>query len=237
MRLLDLTLPTPAENLALDEALLLAAEGGAGAEVLRLWELPALAVVLGAGGSVAIDVNVAACEADGVPILRRASGGGTVLLGPGCLCFGLVLGYDRAPALDDIRASNRYVLGRVRNALRPVIGADLEGTSDLAVGGVKFSGNAQQRKRTHFLHHGTLLCGFDLGLLAKYLHAPERQPDYRRDRPHAEFVANFPATVTEVKRLLAAEWQAEGEYEPVPADAVRDLVAEKYSHEDWNRRR
>ena len=80
--------------------------------------------------------------------------------------------------------------------------------------GVKISGNAQQRKRTHFLHHGTLLCGFDLSLIAKYLNAPERQPEYRRDRPHAEFVTNLPATVAQVKRLLIAEWQPEGEYAP-----------------------
>ena len=130
--------------------------------MLRLWELPSLAVVLGAGGSVAIDVNVAACEADGVPILRRASGGGTVLIGPGCLCFSLVLAYDSAPGLEDIRASNRYVLGRVANALRPLVAARYEGTSDLAVHALKVSGNAQQRKRRHFFHHGTILCGFDL---------------------------------------------------------------------------
>jgi lipoate-protein ligase A len=236
MRLLDLTLPDPADNLALDEALLLATETG-GAEVLRLWELPAPAVVLGAGGSVAIDVNVAACEADCVPVLRRASGGGTVVIGPGCLCFSLVLSYDRAPGLDQIRASNRYILERVRNALAPVVAATLEGTSDLAVNEVKISGNAQQRKRTHFLHHGTLLCGFDLALIAKYLHAPERQPDYRRDRPHAEFVTNLSATVAEAKRLLAAEWRAEGDYGPLPWDAVRELVDEKYSRDEWNRRR
>jgi len=236
MRLLDLTLPDPAENLALDEALLLAAETG-DAEVLRLWELPTLAVVLGSGGSVAIDANVAACEADRVPILRRASGGGTVVIGPGCLCFSLVLSYDRAPGLDQIRASNRFVLNRTQHALAPIISANLEGTSDLAVNGVKISGNAQQRKRTHFLHHGTLLCGFDLALFTKYLHAPERQPEYRQNRPHAEFVANLPATVAEVKRLLVAEWQAEGEYEGVPLDSMRELVAEKYARDEWNRRR
>ena len=59
MDLLELTLPTPAENLALDEALLLEAESGAG-EVLRLWEWPAPAVVLGSGCKLAEDVDVAA---------------------------------------------------------------------------------------------------------------------------------------------------------------------------------
>jgi lipoate-protein ligase A len=172
-----------------------------------------------------------------VPILRRASSGGTVLLGPGCLCFSLVLGYDFAPGLDDIRTSNRYVLQRLSNALRPIVPAGLEGTSDLAVGGVKISGNAQQRKRTHFLHHGTLLCGFDLDLIGTYLHPPERQPEYRRYRPHAEFVMNLPATTSEVKHLLTAEWRAQDAYEPVPLDAAHRLVEEKYSRDNWNRRR
>jgi lipoate---protein ligase len=237
MRLLDLTLPTAAENLALDEALLVSAEEGTGGEVLRLWESPALAVVLGTAGSVSIDVNLAACEADGVPILRRASGGGTVLIGPRCLCFSLVLNYDRAPRLNEIPASNRYVLGRVVSALAPVLPAAVEGTSDLAAAGVKFSGNAQQRKRTHFLHHGTLLCGFDLALVSKYLNAPERQPDYRRNRPHAEFVTNLPISVEEAKRRLVVEWQSEGDYAPVPLEKVRELVAEKYARDEWNRRR
>jgi lipoate-protein ligase A len=237
MKLLDYTLPTAAENLALDEALLVAAEEGTGGEVLRLWEQPGYAVVAGSGGSVAIDVNVAACAAGGVPILRRASGGGTVLLGPGCLCFTLVLSYEHAPGLNDIRASNRYILARVSQALAPVVASAVEGTSDLAAGGVKLSGNAQQRKRTHFLHHGTLLCGFDLALVSKYLSAPERQPDYRRDRTHAEFIANVPATVDEAKRLLVAEWRPEGDYAPVPREKVRELVAEKYGREEWNRRR
>src|SRR5687768_15507648 len=97
MHWLDHTLPTPAENLALDEALLLEAEAGRAGEVLRIWEWPTPAVVLGAGGSIADDVNKPACAADGVPIARRASGGGTVLLGRGCLLYSLVLRYDRAP--------------------------------------------------------------------------------------------------------------------------------------------
>jgi lipoate-protein ligase A len=237
MHLLDLTLPDAAANLALDEALLLGAEESEGPALLRLWEQSTRAVIVGAGGSVAHDVNVAACEIDGVPILRRASGGGTVVIGPGCLCFSLVLPYDFAPALVDIRVSNRYILGRVAAALRPVATASFEGTSDLAVGGVKISGNAQQRKRRYFLHHGTILFGFDIEQLSTYLLAPERQPDYRRNRPHGDFVMNVPATSATLKQLLIAEWHAGCGYGDVPWESMHQLVAEKYSRAEWNRRR
>jgi lipoate-protein ligase A len=238
MTLLDISLTDPAANLALDEALLLAAEEGTAGEVLRLWEAPGYAVVVGAGGSLVIDVNTAACEADGVPVLRRASGGGTVVLGPGCLCFTVVIRTDRAPGLDLIQPSARYVLGRVSNALQSVVpDVTLEGTSDLAVNGAKFSGNAQQRKRRFFLHHGTLLAGFDLARVSRYLNPPERQPDYRRGRPHAEFVTNLPTDTGTLKRLLVAEWQPETDYNPIPLDRVRDLVAEKYGRDEWTRRR
>src|SRR5262245_61180745 len=85
MNLLDLTLPTPAENLACDEALLDAAEAGESDEVLRFWEPKQLFVVVGYANKVVTEVNVSACESCGVPILRRCSGGGTVLQGLGCL--------------------------------------------------------------------------------------------------------------------------------------------------------
>src|SRR5262245_8413172 len=146
MHFLDLTLPSFAENLALDEALLLERETGFGGEVLRLWEWPQLAVVLGAGCRFAQDVNEEACRAVGVAIARRSSGGGTVLLGRGCLVFSLVLAYDRSPALREIRPSCTYILDRVREALTG-LAPDIEvaGISDLAWAGRKFSGNAQQR--------------------------------------------------------------------------------------------
>ena len=47
MKLLDLTLDSPAENLALDEALLEQAEADGPQEVLRLWEPESPLVVMG----------------------------------------------------------------------------------------------------------------------------------------------------------------------------------------------
>jgi lipoate-protein ligase A len=230
--------PSLDANLALDEALLLAAEAGEGGEVLRFWEWPAHAVVLGAGGSVGIDVNEAACRADGVTLHRRASGGGTVLVGRGCLLFSLVLAYDRAAELRDVTASYRWILGRVRDALRPVAPVEFAGTSDLAWEGRKVSGNAQQRKARHLLHHGTLLYGFDLPAVACYLNPPEREPSYRAGRPHAEFVVNLPADAETLKRLLITAFGAEpGDVASQTLERVSALVAEKYSTDVWVHRR
>src|SRR5438445_7604092 len=121
MNYLDLTLPSVAENLALDEALLLEAEAGGSGELLRFWEWPTPTVILGAGSRLTEDVNQLACQADGVAIFRRSSGGGTVLLGHGCLCYSLILSYDRHAALREIHSSFRFILGRVLDALAPLV--------------------------------------------------------------------------------------------------------------------
>jgi len=238
MHLLQLTLPTLPENLALDEALLLAAEANTSGEALRLWEWPAPAVVLGSGGRLAEEVDEGRCRTDEVPIFRRASGGGTVLLGRGCLLYSLVLAYKRAPALLEITSSYVYILGRVRDALTALEpGIEKAGVSDLVLEGWKVSGNAQQRKRNFLLHHGTILYRFDLELIGRYLRQPARQPDYRRDRSHGEFVVNLPAGGNELGQRLGEHWQADTELQALPMEKVQELTLGKYTQPEWIRRR
>lgn len=237
MHWLDLTLPTLAENLALDEALLLDAEAG-GPEVLRLWHWPHPAVVLGAAGRIADDVDENACRNDNMPILRRSSGGGTVLLGDGCLLYSLILRFDRDPALSDLHASYRFILGRLQRGLQAhVPDVALDGGSDLTLGDRKFSGSAQQRKRTHLLHHGTLLYGFDFAPVCRYLRLPARQPAYRRQRAHADFLTNVPLTAEMLSAVLREAWQTVENLERWPSEITSTLVEEKYSQETWTRKR
>lgn len=237
MRLLDLTLPTLAENLALDEALLLEAETGCGGEVLRWWEWRQPAVVLGAAGRLADEVHEPACHADAVPIQRRASGGGTVLLDAGCLVYSLVLAYQRESALAHVGSSYRFILERTAQALGDQVpGLAPAGTSDLAIAGRKVSGNAQQRKRRFLLHHGTLLYAFDGSRVGRYLRQPLRQPVYRQHRSHEAFLTNLPIPAEELKLRLTRVWQADQSAD-WPASRVQELVATRYGTADWPRRR
>jgi lipoate-protein ligase A len=237
MQYLDPTLPSPAENLALDEALLLEAEAERMGEVLRCWELPAYAVIVGSGGSIAEEVNEAACTADGVPILRRCSGGGAVLLGPGCLCFSLVLSYERE-SIRDLRRSYVYILERIKQSLLPIApGVVLAGTSDLALGELKVSGNSQRRLSRFLLHHGTLLCGLDCSRMERYLPPPKRQPAYRQGRDHRSFMTNLPASSGTLRQALRRAWEAHGELADWPRSLTAELSRDKYTQREWTHRR
>ncbi len=180
MRYLDLTLPTAAENLALDEALLEEAEAGGGPnETLRLWEPRQTMVVVGRSSRIAAEVRTDACRELGIPVLRRPSGGAAIVTGPGCLMYALVLSYRLRPELRALSRTHQWVLGTLAAALEThVPGVRCCGTSDLAIDGRKFSGNSARCRRGHLLYHGTLLYDFPLRLVGRCLNMPPRTPDY-----------------------------------------------------------
>jgi lipoate---protein ligase len=249
---LDITLPTPAENLALDEALLDQAEQeSSDAEFIRLWESPQPFVVLGRSSRWDREVDESACGRLQIPILRRSSGGAAIVAGPGSLMYALVLSYKIRPELRDIRRAHTFVLDRLATSLcRLGFTVMRAGTSDLVIAGAaevhsplhnphathkKFSGNSLRAKRTHLLYHGTLLYNFDLALIETCLRPPPRQPDYRAARSHADFVTNLPATRGDLVRALKTAWPATGEIDDWPVVHVAALVEERFNQESWNR--
>jgi lipoate---protein ligase len=173
------------------------------------WETPSPAVVLGAFGRVSREVREVACVTDGMPVLRRRSGGGTVVVGPGCLAYGILLSLDRRPALRQVAASYRAILEPIASALA-VPGLAVAGTGDLALDGRKVGGSAQRRGRRTLLHHGTLLYGFDILLIERYLRRPPHEPAYRAGRSHAAFVTNLPLPRERLESAIHAAWPLGG---------------------------
>jgi lipoate-protein ligase A len=228
-------------NLALDEALLQAVEAGEVAPLVRVWEWPRLAVVLGASSHHAEDVHLEACQADGVPLTRRASGGGTVMLGPGALNVTIVLPVALAEGLESVDRAHAYVLERLAESLRGQgVPVDVQGSGDLAIGGRKCAGSAQRRLKRHFLVHTSILDMMDLTAIARYLAQPRRQPDYRQGRPHTEFVTNLnlgrPGLVAAIQAAWCAPRPETLGFAALPWTRAAALVAEKYSDPSWIRR-
>jgi lipoate-protein ligase A len=236
MRFLDLIFDSPAENLALEEALLDEAEAaGEPRETLRLWEPAAPLVVVGRSSKIAQEVRCDACQRDGVPVLRRASGGAAVVSGPGCLMYALVLSYELRPVLRAVDDAHRHVLGILAGALRPhVAGVRCQGISDLVLGDRKFSGNSVRCKRSHLLYHGTMLYDFPLEWIERYLCMPPRQPAYRQQRGHEAFVVNLPLDRAALREALSGAFQATEPCAEWPAERVADLVAQRYGRPEWN---
>jgi lipoate---protein ligase len=242
LRLLDRSFDAPEENLALDEALLDALQAGEGsggqpAETLRFWESPRPFIVLGRSGKVDEEVDRDACARAGVPILRRVSGGGTVVIGRGSMNFALVLSLARRPEHRDIRRSIHVIVTTIAEALAiegALSGLHLAGTSDLCWGEWKVSGNAQRRTRDALLHHGTMLYDLDVQLMASLLREPPRQPAHRAARRHLDFVRNLPLSAEAIKRALAHAWGAIAQNDAQAPPAVASLVARKYANPRWN---
>ena len=236
MKHLDLTLPSPAENLACDEALLDACEENDGEEVLRFWETSETFVVVGYANKIAAEVNVENCRARQIPIFRRCSGGGTVLQGRGCLNYTLILRIAENSATASISSANKFIMERNREAIEALFKSQISvrGHTDLAIAGRKFSGNSQRRKKNFLLFHGTFLLNFDLALVGDFLRMPSRQPDYRQSRSHDDFLANLNLPAERIKVALKEIWNAPGELKAVPQSEIQTLAAQKYSTGEWN---
>ena len=155
----------PAWNLALEEAIFDAADGGVS---LYLWQ-NRNTVVIGRNQNAWKECRVQLLESEGGTLARRSSGGGAVYHDLGNLNFTFVTspdGYDVGRQLS--------VLARAAAAFG--LDAEVSGRNDVLLSGTgeKFSGNAFRMTERACLHHGTILIGVDMEKLSRYL-APSKE--------------------------------------------------------------
>jgi lipoate-protein ligase A len=229
------------EQLALDEAMLEEAhEGRLTAPIARTWMASEPTVVVGSSSRIDDEVDRAACARLGVRILRRPSGGLTVVLGPGCVMWSVIVPLTGPqPPIERIHAA---LLDPLCDALRET-GRQVvrRGSSDLAIewadGDRKVSGNALRIRRGGILYHGTLLDAFDLDLVGTVLRHPPREPDYRGRRAHGAFLANLGIGRAAIDHAVRRAFRAETTSTTWPRDRVEALVRGRYDSAEWNEHR
>lgn len=175
-------------NLAVDEQLAQCA-GRTGRSIARLWWGSNATAVLGCGDKPEKSLDLDECKRRGIGWVKRVTGGGTVLQTTGVFnysytapdngCWDMPQTFERGAEL-------------VVNALaRFGVSAQQRGISDVTIGDLKISGNAQARKWHAVLLHGTLLIDIDRELMEAVLKYPHKEPDYRNGRAHSDFIVTF----------------------------------------------
>ncbi|MBB5851674.1 lipoate--protein ligase family protein [Amycolatopsis umgeniensis] len=222
----------PADNLAFDEALLRAAPE---APVLWIWRNTD-SVVVGRGQKIEREVKAEVCASDGVPVLRRASGGGTVFHDPGNLNITLVLPGQTGRPLE--------ALGELMTATVAGLGLPSRlGDRGLFVGDSKLCGFAVFRTRTGLLAHSTLLVSTAAERVGRYLTSAPADP--RPLDSHRSQVASLAehglrkgvADVTAAVRVAAAAQLGElTTRKPSAAEREwhRSLRHTRYHYPEWH---
>jgi lipoate-protein ligase A len=232
------------------------------------------AVVMGLSNKTELLVHLDAAERDGVQIVRRFSGGGTVYVDQQCwmvtmlihkheadgaattttntdgstsssivssppiLPNGLIHPATLPPYPNKLMEWTRDFYMPVFGSARPTVTAHAADSSasssppppsfsltghDYCFSSRKFGGNAQTITRNKWLHHTSFLWTLDsLNKIETYLRVPKKQPEYRAQRSHSEFLTSLGEVWQQVeedrKRQIRMEHQSEELLHREPTD-------------------
>ena len=249
----------PAFNLAAEEVFLSSPAEDCGGDLLLLWASRP-SVIVGKFQNPYAEVSLSACEARGIPVVRRNSGGGTVYHDPGNLNYTVIT--DRGAEFPDF---GRFLSPLIRLLAERGIRAEIRDTSALFAEGKKFSGSAQSCVRIpgtgkeRQMHHGTLLFSSDLEALAA-LTGKSRAESEGALRYSSRAVGSSPSPVgnlaplfekagspmnfADFRSLVAREYPRLWDADPDPSEPsgfteeetgkIESLAREKYARWDWN---
>lgn len=172
------------EQLQLEEALL---RVGTQNFCLINWQSTP-AIVMGISGKAEELIDREQYAKRPIPIIRRFSGGGTVLIGADTLFVTFIFNRQE----QDIGTCPKRLLSWTEELLRPVFQhADFEvKENDYCLGNKKFGGNAQYFTKNRWLHHTSLLWDYCPEQML-VLKMPPNMPEYRQSRTHTDFLTGL----------------------------------------------
>jgi len=248
-RFIDLEVHTAFENMAIDEAIMLAIKDRKAPPTLRLYRWNPSAVSIGTFQGMLDEVDVDFCESKGIDYIRRITGGGAVYHDfEGEVTYSIILPKGHILAPSDILESYRLLCGGIVNALEHLgIEGEFKPINDVDVGGKKVSGNAMTRRHGCMLQHGTILLDLDVNLMFTILKVPQ-------EKISDKMIADVKERVTSIRDILRRDVQIDelkdalkqgfsdaldielstGQLSGEEQNIATKLAQEKYSSREWN---
>lgn len=148
-------------------------------------------IVMGLSGKVSELVEIQPVLQDQVPVVRRFSGGGTVIVDQGTVFVTFICNKSAVPGLQPYPRDIMSWSGQLYSKVFDKFGEFHLRENDYAFNHRKFGGNAQSiTRKTRWVHHTSFLWDYDVNNM-DYLKIPKRAPEYRLSRNHTDFLCRM----------------------------------------------
>ena len=164
--------------------------------VLMIWQADKCAMI-GSNQIAGLEIDLGCARREGVQIVRRSSGGGTIYTDLGTLLYTVI--QPNTKEAYPLEIARRQVSEPVVEALREIgITASVEGRNDILVEGKKVSGLAQYTRHGRICTHGSLLYDADLEMLARVLRVDD-------EKIRSKALRSIRSRVTNIREYMSHE--------------------------------
>ena len=186
------------------------------------------AVVMGISGKPEELVNLPALHEKNIPLIKRYSGGGTVIVDHDTVFVSMLC----KAALHLAKPYPESIMKWSESLYKSVICHNDFSLceNDFAIGNLKFGGNAQYITKSKWMHHTTLLWDYEDEKM-DLLKLPAKRPKYRSDRTHSDFLCRLKnymvskeALVVNVKETLSKRYGLE----EVDVSLIQDILSQEH---------
>lgn len=147
-------------------------------------------VVMGVSGRVSELVEIQPVLRDRVPVVRRFSGGGTVIVDQGTVFVTFICNKTAVAGLQPFPRDIMSWTGQLYGKVFGSFGEFHLRENDYAFSHRKFGGNAQSITKDRWVHHTSFLWDYDVKNM-DYLKIPKCAPEYRLARNHTDFLCRM----------------------------------------------
>lgn len=147
-------------------------------------------IVLGAANRAEEALHLENVSRDNITVLKRPSGGQTVMLTPNNLIISVVYPNPETVHPKDVfHEVNAMIISVLEQS--GVQNLAMSGISDISIAGKKILGSSIYRNKNALLYHAVLNIAEPADTFETYLKHPSREPDYRQGRKHSDFVTSL----------------------------------------------
>ena len=166
-------------------------------------------IVMGRSNNLSDSLFIEDVVADSIPVYKRPSGGETVLLSDKMVVLSIAVEQtDYKSGKSYFKFYNTKIITALRSFGIRELG--YKGISDITINDLKILGSSIYQNKFVVFYHAVLNVGESVSLIDKYLKHPVREPDYRKNRNHINFVTSlskekYNINILDIKKTLENE--------------------------------